>query len=172
MALPGELDELDLMAVGAHRRRHGGGLRWRDDRIVESLKQQSRPSHLRGTIDRRSIAVDLKILRQRSDEPIEVAGLEVVRALGQGHEIGDPVPRHRPHEGSGGQAQQGGQAARAGPTDRRSGPIDPPLLGEAGHQGHAVIDVCHAPSTIEPMPIGRPEARRPGVVRGHDAQAT
>ena len=57
------------------------GLRRRDDLVLEALEDDHRRADLVGVVDRRALAPQIGRLRPRADEPVVVAGLELVRVV-------------------------------------------------------------------------------------------
>src|SRR4029077_2734790 len=89
LALEGEVGVGD--AVGGHRGDHRLRLVRRHNRILESLEEDHRGAQAPGEVDRRALAVEVGALRIRADQPVEVAGLELVRVAGEGLGVGDAV---------------------------------------------------------------------------------
>ncbi len=90
------------------------GLLPRDDGVVGALQQQDGAGEAVDVVQRRALRVHVGGLRQRPDEGVQVAGLEVVGVLGQRPQVGDAVVR-RP------------RGERVGPV-RAARTVKPPAL--------------------------------------------
>jgi len=66
-------------------------LDWANRLVVLALKKDHRTGEPVDMIDRRALVIERSCLRQGSDQPVEIAGLEFVGVLGEQHEIADAV---------------------------------------------------------------------------------
>ena len=123
------------------------------------------------TGDRSSI--ERSCLRQGSDQPVEIAGLEFVGVLGEQHEIADAV-KARPRLEQFQRRQRGkrGEAPSAAAANDEAGGIGEPAFDKMVRGGGAILDIDDAPLPIEPLAIGAAIPRRSGVIYVDDADAT
>ena len=78
-------------------------------------------------VDRRALDVEVAVLGVGPDEPVEVAGLELVGVAGQGLEVGDAVVAGPGREDvAEGERAQRGEAAGAAAADGQAVAVDPP----------------------------------------------
>lgn len=142
-------------APSGHPGEEALGLRRRADDVVEPLEKQEGRGHPVDVLDRRAFLVAGGHLVERSDEAVEVLGLEVVGL------VGGPAPKVEDgvddraagvHVG-GDEGGRGRPAARAAPAHREPGRVGGALGGERRRDGRAVLDVDDAPLLAQPLPV-------------------
>ena len=164
LALEGDVRVRD--AVRGQVRRDGFGLRGRDDRVVEPLQQQHRAGGVVHVPDRRPLGVQRLALRQRPDQPVEIAGFEVVRLRREPAQVGHAeVRRHRGEDASRLRPACPFQAVRLPDHSRLFGirttrAIPTPEVTAA----RAAPAACAAAADAEPLDR-LPHPPRPGPVR-------
>ena len=84
MLFPSEQEIADRRTVAAERRDHGFGLVRRHDGILVALEENHRLRQPPGMEQRRALAVESLLLGIGSDQPVEIARLELVRVPRQG----------------------------------------------------------------------------------------
>ena len=138
------------VCVGDARRGQGRDqrlrLRGRHDPVVEALHHEDRARDPVEEMDRRALPVALGHRRIRSDEPVDVARLELVRVARERLEVADPVPadaRRRTHRGRRGRAAS--CSRRRSPFDRQPVAVDIAALDEEAGGGDGVVDIDDPP---------------------------
>ena len=107
-----------------------------------------------------------------ADQPIEIAGLELVGIRREHLEVADPVvARAGPEDVVEGERGEGGVAARAPAPDREPGGVRAAGLGEVQRARDAVLDVDHSPLAVESLAIRAAVAGAPPVVDVEDREA-
>ena len=159
-------------ALVGERIAHHLRLTGRYDPVLVTLQQQHGHLELVDVGERGALDVEVASFRVGADEPVDVAGLEVVGVLAQPLEVGDPVAGDPGGEGRGaGQAGQHRPAARAAALDRQPLPVGDPLGDQMLHHGDGVGHVDHAPLAPEPIAVGASVTGRAAVVDLDDAEA-
>ena len=129
------------------------------------MKENQRAGKTVGGVDGGTLQVQVLPLRVGGNQPVQVAGLELVGVLGQGRQVADPVvagpgPEYIP-EGEGG---QGGIAAGAAAVNRQTRLVHRSLPDQVQCPVNAVIHVHDAPASLEPVPVGPSVAGTAAVV--------
>ena len=118
-----------------------------------------------GVEERRALAVEGLGLGPRSDEGVQVAGLELVGLLGEDGQVGHAVLAHaggeRVVEGERGQR---GEAPGAAAPDGHAGRVDVAPFGQVLGRRDAVLDVDHPPLALQQVPVGPAVAGGAAVV--------
>ena len=123
------------------------------------------------------LGIDRLITRQRPDQAIQVARLEVVRLGRELAQVRDTVVRrrgaeHRTRAGLGGHRRQRRPAAGRAAADRQPGAVGLAGVGQRPRGRDRVLHVDDAPLTAEPLPVAAAVAGRAPVVDVDDAYAT
>ena len=152
-------------ALAPHRVKHQLRLVGRDDAVFQPLQQNDGAGQAVGLVDGRPPAIDVRALRVRRHQSVQVSGLELVGVRRQRGQVGNPVVAGAGGEHiAKGQRGQGGVAAGAPAPD-----CQPPAVGQAlmhQIQGgiHAVVHINHAPIPVEQLPVGPSVADAPAIV--------
>ena len=129
--------------------------------VLHPLEEDDRTPDPVGGIQGRAFPIGVAGGGIRSDEPVQVPGLEFVGIPGEGLQVADPVVAGPGAEGIfKGQRRQGGIAAGAAAGDNEAFLVHPSLLGQESGPGRAVLDVVQPPGAIQGMPI---QPAKPGA---------
>src|SRR5262245_4804711 len=119
----------------------------------------------RSVIERRALAIARFLLRIRSDQPVEIARLELMGVAREGSDVAHAVMTSPAlKEVAEGQRRQGRVAAGAAAADDASLAVDPPLRCEEPRAGDAIVDVDHAPTQLQTVAVGAAEPGASAVV--------
>src|SRR5690606_27948382 len=122
-------------------------------------------------VDRGAPGVELLPLRPRGDQPVEVAGLQLVRVLRQRAEVGDAEVAGPRGEGVGeGRGREGGETAGAAAGDQQPAAVDHTGLRQVAGAAGRVLHVHLAPAAVEPLAVGAAVAAGPAVVDVQDRE--
>ncbi len=159
---------LDGRAGSPHRIDEPLGLCRRDDLVVGALQHEHRHRDVVRAVHRRTVAVPIRVFRQRADQPVEVACFEAVRGRGEVEEIGHAGEAHGgAHDGGSVRGdEQRGEPAGAATHDRDARAVGPAFAPGGLDAGHRVGDVAVAPRSVEGALVGAPVARRAAGVGG------
>src|SRR5262249_47865777 len=118
-----------------------------------------------GMEQRRALAVERFLLRIGADQPVEIAGFELVRVARQRRDVADAVIAGAAAEEVV-EYQRGkrGVAAGAAAADDDALGGDEPASDEEAGAVEAVVDVDDAPVAMQPVAIGAAEAAAAAVV--------
>ena len=162
----------DGEALPVERVRHQLGLVRGDHAVVEALEEDDRAAEPRGVVQGRAGAVHLAVGGPLADQPIEIAGLELVGVGGEHLEVADPVvARAGPERVVEGEGGEGGIAARAAAADREAGGVGAAGLGEVPGARDAVLDIDHPPLAVEPLAVRAAVSGAAPVVDVEDREA-
>ena len=129
--LAGEQEIADRIALAPQRLDHGLGLVRRHDGVLVALEEDHRLRQPVRVIERRALAIARFLLRIGSDQPVEIARLELV---GVARERGDVahavIARPALEEVAEGERRERRVAAGAAAADDAALAVDPALLGE------------------------------------------
>src|SRR5262245_16390787 len=165
MLLAREQEIADRIALAPQRLNHAFCLVRRHDGVLLPLEEDHRLRKPIRVIERRALAIARFLLRIRSDQPVEIARLELV---GVARERGDVA--HAVIAGSAlkevaeGQRRQRRVAAGAAAADDASLAVDPPLRCEEPRAGDAIVDVDHAPVQLQTAAVGAAESSASAVI--------
>src|SRR5262249_46287029 len=114
---------------------------------------------------RRALAIARALLRVGTDEPIEIARLELGGITRKRGDVAHPiVARTALEEISERERRQGGVAPCTAAADHDAFLINPPLRNEISGAIDAVVDIHDAPAEMQALAIGAAEARAAAIV--------
>src|SRR5215472_18849764 len=149
MLLAREQEIADRIAFAPQRLNHTFCLVRRHDGVLLPLEEDDRLREAIRVIERRALAIARFLLRIRSDQPVEVARLELMGVAREGSDVAHAVMTSPAlKEVAEGQRRQRRVAAGAAAADDASLAVDPPLRCEEPRAGDAIVDVDHAPTQL------------------------
>ena len=102
-----------------------------------------------GVVDRRALAVEVRALRVRADQPVEVARLELVRVARERRQVADAVvARAGAERVAEGERAERRVAAGAAARDGAALAVGQTPRDEVARAVHAVVDVHDAPRAV------------------------
>src|SRR5262249_30667362 len=165
MLLAREQEITDRIAVAPQRRNHSFRLVRRHHGVLLPLEEDHRFREPVRLIERRALAIARLLLRIRSDQPFEIARLELVGiACERGDVAHAVIARPALKEAAKGKGRKSGDAAGAPAADDASLAVDPPLRCEEPRAGDAIVDVDHAPTQLQTVAVGAAEPGASAVV--------
>src|SRR5262244_237347 len=165
MLLAREQEIADRIALAPQRLNHAFRLVRRHDGVLFPLEEDDRLREPIRVMERRALAIARFLLRIRSDQPVEIARLELVGVARERSDVAHAViagPALK--EVAEGQCRQGRVAAGAAAADDASLAVDPPLRRQEPRAGDAIVDVDHAPIQLQTVAVGAAEAGASAVV--------
>src|SRR5262249_3319815 len=116
-------------------------------------------------IERRALAIARFLLWIRSDQPVEIARLELMGVARERGDVAHAVMASPPlKEVAEGQPRQGRVGAGTAAADDASLAVDPPLRCEEPRAGDAIVDVDHAPIQPQTVAVGAAESSASAVI--------
>src|SRR5262249_41507972 len=138
----------DGMALAPQRLNHAFCLLGGHDGALLPLEEDHRLRKPIRVIERRALAIARFLLRIRSDQPVEIARLELMGVAREGSDVAHAVMTSPAlKEVAEGQRRQRRVAAGAAAADDASLAVDPPLRCEEPRAGDAIVDVDHEVTT-------------------------
>src|SRR5262245_52159444 len=165
MLLAREQEIADRIALAPQRLDHAFRLVGRHDGVLLPLEEDHRLREPIRVIQRRALAIARLLLRIGSDQPAEIARLELVCVERERGDVAHAViasPALK--EVAEGQRRQSRVAAGAAPADDASLAVDPALRGEELRAGDAIVDVDYAPVQLQTVAVGTAESGASAVV--------
>src|SRR5262249_7924164 len=162
MLLAREQEIADRIAFPPQRLTHASCLVRRHDGVLLPLEEDDRLREAIRVIERRALAIARFLLRIRSDQPVEVARLELMGVARERSDVAHAViasPALK--EVAEGQPRQRRVAAAA---DDASLAVAPPLRCEDPRAGDAIVDVDHAPVQLQTVAVGAAESSASAVI--------
>src|SRR6516164_2500301 len=159
MLLAREQEIANRITFAPQRLNHTFRLVRRHDGVLLPLEKDDRLREPIRVIKRRALAIARLLLRIRSDQPVEVARLELVGVARERSDVAHAViasPALK--EVAEGQRCQGRVAAGATAADDASHAINPPLRFQEPRAGDAIVDVDHAPIQLQTVAVGAAES--------------
>src|SRR5262249_52706100 len=148
MLLPREQEIRGRIALAPQRLNHAFCLVRRPDGVLLPLEEDHRLRKPIRVIERRALAIARFLLRIRSDQPVEIARLELMGVAREGSDVAHAVMTSPAlKEVAEGQRRQRRVAAGAAAADDASLAVDPPLRCEEPRAGDAIVDVDHEVTT-------------------------
>src|SRR6516162_4872978 len=116
-------------------------------------------------IEWRALAIACFLLRIESDQPVEIARLELVGVARKRSDVAHPViARPALKEVAEGQCRQRRVPAGAAAADDTSLPINPSLHVEESSTGDTIVDIDNAPVQLETVAVGAAKTGAAAVV--------
>ena len=151
MALAGELQISDGNALAVECGDHRLGLVGRHDFVFGALEEDDRAVESIEMVNGGPFDHRLTV----ADQPEQVLRLELVRVVGEGRQVADPVMAGAgPENGFGGQGAQRCVAAGAAAAYCDARRIDQTLCDQVVHRIRAVRDVDQTPAALQGVAIG------------------
>src|SRR5262249_33205706 len=165
MLLAREQEIADRIALAPRRLNYAFCLVRRHDGVLLPLEEDHRLCEPIRVIERRALAIARFLLWIRSDQPVEIARLELMGVARERGDVAHAVMASPAlKELAEGQRCQSRVAAGAAAADDASLAVDPSLRGEAPRAGDAIVAVDHAPFQWKTGAVGAAESGASAVV--------
>src|SRR5207248_6030853 len=116
-------------------------------------------------MDRRTLTVDLTILRPAADQALVVHGLELVGVLMENFKVADAEMTGTGFEEAGrGERPEHGVPAGAPAGDGHPVAVGEPAVDQVARRIDAVVNVDHAPLPVQPLAVFTAEAGAAAVI--------
>src|SRR5215472_5011436 len=165
MLLAREQEIANRIALAPQRLNHAFCLVRRHDGVLLPLEEDHRLREPISMIKRRALAIARFLLRIWSDQPVEIARLELMGVARERGDVAHAVMASPAlKEVAEGQRRQGRVAAGAAAADDASLAVDLPSRCEELRAGDAIVDVDHAPIQLQTVAVGAAESGASAVV--------
>src|SRR5487761_706988 len=132
-------------------------LAWRHDLVIEALEQDHRAVEVVGEVDGGSFAVQIRPLRVRTDQSVEVTRFELVRVLDERNQIADSeVAGAGIEKIAFGERDQRGESTRRATGDGNAFAVGKTALDKISGGIDTIVDVDHAPIAVEAHAVRAP----------------
>src|SRR6266516_5167084 len=165
MLLAREQEIADRISLAPQCLDHTFSLVRRHDGILVPLEEDHRLREPIRVIERRTLAIARFLLWIGSDQPVEIARLELVGVARERGDVAHAViagPALK--EVAEGQRRQSRVAAGAAAADDASLAVDPSVRGEEPRAGDAIVDVDDAPIALQTVAVRTTESGASAVV--------
>src|SRR5262249_46067484 len=172
MLLAREQEIANRIALAPQRLNHAFCLVRRHDGVPLPRKEDHRLREPISMKKRRALAIARFLWRIWSDQPVEIARLELMGVARERGDVAHAVMASPAlKEVAEGQRRQGRVAAGAAAADDASLAVDPPLRCEEPRAGDAIVDLDHAPIQLQTVAVSAAESGASAVCPVEHANA-